>query len=371
MRRVFRWLAWIVASAATAAACAQTAQFFGPLRARDLSPFGYLRLDMRPTYARDLAPGEWAIAAELAYQNTWALSPNVEAYLTALPGRRELGPAEVAAIRALPGENYLVDMELAQLDITVRRQLTEHLSAYAIVSGAHYGGGLLDSGIERFHETFGFSTFGRKAVARNDVNIILDLKSMQSTQLEAPTRGGLLDPTLGLRYTGVALREPWSLVLEGAVKLPLSGRRMLLSTGRADVGAQGTLQRLGAWQAFYINAAAVYYAGTGGLVRSGSQIVPTLVLGYERRLTARTTVILQGYASTSPYSHADTDLRELLATKFQLSGGLRQRRGRHMFTFAITENLQNLNNTPDIGFQIGWALLPAEPPAAASLDQQR
>ncbi len=28
-------------------------------------------------------------------------------------------------------------------------------------------------------------------------------------------------------------------------------------------------------------------------------------------------------------------------------------------SFAITENLQNLNNTPDIGFQIGIAWVPS------------
>jgi len=27
-------------------------------------------------------------------------------------------------------------------------------------------------------------------------------------------------------------------------------------------------------------------------------------------------------------------------------------------SFAATENLQNLNNTPDIGFQIGFAWVP-------------
>src|SRR5690606_5502493 len=88
--------------------------FFGLLRARDLTPFGYLRLDMRPAYSGTPAPGTWAIEAELAYQNTWALSEEVERYLTELPGRRELGPAEYQAILDLPGENYLLDQELAQ-----------------------------------------------------------------------------------------------------------------------------------------------------------------------------------------------------------------------------------------------------------------
>ena len=28
-------------------------------------------------------------------------------------------------------------------------------------------------------------------------------------------------------------------------------------------------------------------------------------------------------------------------------------------SFAITENLQNFNNTPDVGLQLGWAYSPA------------
>ena len=42
-----------------------------------------------------------------------------------------------------------------------------------------YQGGFLDSTIESFHDTFGFSTFGRPAARKNDVNLIYDLKSAQ------------------------------------------------------------------------------------------------------------------------------------------------------------------------------------------------
>ena len=82
-------------------------QFYGLLRQRDLSPFGFLRLDMRPAHAVSIEPGSWAIETEIGYQNTWALSPEVEDYFVSLEptGRRHIGPAEVAAIEALPGEN--------------------------------------------------------------------------------------------------------------------------------------------------------------------------------------------------------------------------------------------------------------------------
>lgn len=59
------------------AAHAEDGPFYGLLRARDLTPFGFLRLDMRPAHAVTIEPGSWAIEAELGYQNTWALSPEV------------------------------------------------------------------------------------------------------------------------------------------------------------------------------------------------------------------------------------------------------------------------------------------------------
>jgi dsDNA-specific endonuclease/ATPase MutS2 len=82
-------------------------------------------------------------------------------------------------------------------------------------------------------------------------------------------------------------------------------------------------------------------------------------LGYERRFTPNTHVILQAYASPSVYSNRDTDLDELLADKYQASLGIYHRIGYGLISFAITENLQNLNNTPDIGFQLGFAFSPA------------
>jgi hypothetical protein len=333
--------------------------FFGLLRARDLTPFGYLRLDMRPAHAGTPAPGAWAVETDIGYQNTWALSEEVERYLTELPGRRELGPAEYQAIRDLPGENYLFDLELAQLDVTLHYQISDQWGTYLILSGSSYHGGFLDGTIEEFHDTFGFDTFGRPAASRNDVNILLDLNSTQFAAFEAPTSGGLLDPTVGVRYTGVSMPESWRLVLESAVKIPVDGRRPLLSSGRTDFGVQATVQRFGNSHALYASFSGVYYAGTGGFVPSDSQVIPTLVLAYERRLTERTNAILQGYVSPSVYEDQQTDLDELLATKYQLSLGVRHRRGAHLYTFAVTENLQNVNNTPDIGFQFGWAYVPA------------
>jgi hypothetical protein len=334
--------------------------FYGLLRSRDLTPFGFLRLDMRPAHAVAIEPGSWAFEADLGYQNTWALSPEVEKYLVSLEpqGRRDLGPADVQAIQALPGENYLLDVESASLDLILHYKFSTNWTGYAIASAVSYQGGFLDSGIESFHDAFGFSTFGRPAVSRDRVNLIYDLKSAQLSFFESPTDGGFTDPTLGLRYVGISLPQPWKLSLEAAVKLPVGGRRLLLSTGRTDYGLQASLQRFGHHHALYLDVAAVYYAGAIDPAPQEAQVIPTLVFGYERQLTNNTNINLQGYISTSVYSHEETDLEELLGEKFQLSLGIRHRMERFVLSFGVTENLQNVNNTPDIGFQLGLAYIP-------------
>lgn len=340
------------------AANAEESDFFGLLRARDITPFGFLRLDMRPTHARIAPEGGWGMEMELAYQNTWALSPQVERYLGTLEGRREIGPAELEAIRALPGENYLADFELGMLDVSLGYQFSSQWAAYLVLSGVHYGGGFLDGIIEDFHDTFGFSDFGRPAVVRNGTSYILDLKNSQVVLFETPTSGGMLDPTIGVRYSGLSLGENWKVILEAAAKVPVDGRRDLLSTGRTDYGVQVTLQNFGRHHAWYAAGSAVYYAGSPNFAPNDSEVIPTLVVGYEQHITDNTHAILQGYVSPSVYSHRDTDLDELLATKYQLSLGIYHRIGAGLISFAVTENLQNLNNTPDIGFQLGFAFSP-------------
>ena len=334
-------------------------QFYGLLRSRDLTPFGSLRLDMRPAHAVAIEQGSFAFTTEIGYQNTWALSEEVERWLTQQEpnGRRELGPEDAEAIRDLPGENYLLDLEAAYIDVSVHYKFARNASAYLIVSGIVYDGGFLDATIESFHDTFGFSTFGRPAVSRNDTNLIYDLKSAQRAVFDEPG-SGLADPTLGVRYASLKLSEHWNMGIEGAVKIPVGGRRAWLSTGRTDYGVQVAFQRRGVRHALYANIAAVYYAGALEPAPQESQVIPTLVLGHEYQWTSRTNSVLQVYASKSTYDSDTTDLDELTSDKYQVTLGVRHMRGNWLYTFGVTENLQNVNNTPDIGFQLGLAYLP-------------
>ena len=158
LARVAAWFCLAVGMGQTIPAQAEEqGRFYGMLRSRDLTPFGFLRLDMRPAHAVSIEKHTFAFEAELGYQNTWALSENVEKYLKSLEGsgRRAIGPAEIQAIRDLPGENYLFDLESATLDMAVHYKISSQWTAYAFATAVSYQGGFLDSTIEGFHDAGG------------------------------------------------------------------------------------------------------------------------------------------------------------------------------------------------------------------------
>jgi hypothetical protein len=357
--REFKWRVLLLLFAMPAFAAADP--HFGPFPTRDFSPFGYLRLDMRPPAAMsadDGAVGTWRIDALFSHQNTWALSPEVERYLDAFPDRRELTAQDVEAIRDLPGENYLVDMEMSQLDFVAQYRFAPRWSAYAIVSAVSYQGGFLDGPIEEWHEWFNFSSYARDRARRDDYNVILDLRSGEQVESSPAVSNGFLDPTFGLRYVASDAARRWSIVAEAAVKVPVGGERTYLSTGRTDVGVQLSAQRYAGRHAFYLSAAAVHFDGSDAIPSASAQIVPTVIAAYEFAFTANTHAVGQLHASRSIYRSEDTGLRELLDDKYQLSVGLYHRTGGSLWSLCITENPYSDNSTPDFGFQLGWAWRP-------------
>jgi hypothetical protein len=169
---------------------------------------------------------------------------------------------------------------------------------------------------------------------------------------------GLLDPVFGVRYQLVERPAAWNLVIEGAVKVPVAGERAFLSTGHWDFGTQLTLQRFMQRHAAYASLAAVYTRPSTIAMASGAQVVPTAILGYEYQWTDTTNLNAQIYASPSIFKRADTDLDELRRPKYQVSLGFRYRIDSSVLTFAVTENVANYDNSPDIGFQLSWAYSP-------------
>jgi uncharacterized protein DUF3187 len=343
----------------TAARAEDATELLGPLRIRDMTPFNILRLDMLPAHAVMGGPGSWAIEADISYTNTFVMSKSVMTYLEQRGIRRPLTQEDVDAIFGLGEDAYYVDGEFGLLDLTFHYAVARNTSVYVTIPAYSFRGGLLDGTIESFHGLIGNGTDGRDLVTRDNFQTVMSLEGMHTSFLEAPMGGGIGDPVIGLRHSWRLGQSHWGLVLDGAAKFALRGERSLLSTGTNDFGLQASLQGKFRRQGAYFGTSFVLTDGRVFGVKLGSRVVPTATAAYEVGLTRRTNFILQLYASESALR--DTSIEEIRSNKYQASLGLRSRHGHLIYGFAVTENVANFQNTPDVGASLTLAWVSLQP----------
>ena len=324
----------------------------GLMRVRDMTPFGMNRLDMLPAHAVAATPDTFAFEFNLTYQNTWALSENVEEYLEARNIQRgALTPTDLQNILSLPGESYLVDGEFGLVDLTLHYRMSSHWGFYATIPYYFFDGGTLDSTIESFHNNVGFGNAGRDFVPRNRFQAVVNLEGAQVLLNEEPS-SDLGDPVLGARYSLFDRPREWNLIVETAAKLPVNDEQLLVATGEADYGLQVSYQRFFERNALYLTLAGVYFGSFNPAIADDA-IIPTVIGGWETRLSQHTNLILQLYWSESVAT--ETDLDELSADKLQATLGVQWLFQGAVLRFGITENLANFNNTPDVGVTLSFA----------------
>lgn len=333
-----------------AGATNDSSNLLGPLRLRDLTPFALQRLDFLPASATARYPAGWAVEANVSYTNTFVMSNNVANYLEGRGQRLPLGDADFAALRALDDDAFYFDGSISVLNLSWHYGLSDDVALYGVLPVHRYHGGSLDSTIESFHDKAGFSDFGRDLVARDQFQGFFKVGGSETVLAKAPRGTGIADPVLGIRHRGLQLGA-WDVVLELAAKLPLGADDPLFSSGHTDVGAQFSLQRQWQDHGVYMSASYVRFGGSKDFIDSVNRNIPSITVAWETRIGRSTSAILQATAARSVFG-GDTD-PELSANQYQVSAGVRHVSGALHYTFAITENLVNFNNTPDIGFHAG------------------
>ncbi len=347
--RALARLALALALLPPAAAAEEAWRTVGLIRVRDMTPFGLNRLDLLPAHAYDMPPGTFAFELNFTYQNTWVMSRNVERYLERRGGeRRDIGPADVAAILALPGDAYMIDGEFGLADLTLHYRFTERLSANATIPYHYFGPAFLDTTIEGFHNGIGISNDGRNYVPHDAFTAVAHLGDTTFVLTEAPA-SAFGDPVVGLRWSALPDSPRWNVIAEAAVKIPWRNEQRLLSTGAPDYGAQLSLQRFFRRNALYLSLATVWF-GSPDPQLARDQWLPTAVAGWETRLSRRTNFVAQLYASRSTIQK--TELAELSDDKFQATIGISWILREYVVRFGITENLVNYDNTPDVGVNL-------------------
>jgi hypothetical protein len=331
----------------------------GPLRIRDLTPFGIQRLDFLPATALEQKPHTWLLEVNLSYQNTFVLSDNVVDYLEAKEpgdGRVEFTPEDAAILLDGDEEAYLIDGELGLFDLTATYRFGPHWGAYATIPVLSYNDGIFDEFIESFHDRFGFDTAHRELLDQDDLSIMSRLGGRRLAVFEPPD-DGVGDPVLGGRYVLYDQPRKWNLIGEAAIKVAFRDHDFFHSSGRSDYGLQLSLQRFFGKQALYLTVSEVYFSGFDREAVDPSPLVrnwiTTLVVAYERRFFGPVNGIFQLYRSPSTVS--GTSLEELKQTKYTLTGGLQWNIKGWVWRLGVTENLRNFENTPDVGATVSVA----------------
>src|SRR5690606_33195803 len=134
------------------------------------------------------------------------------------------------------------DGEVESLALESRWAVGSRHEVFVSVPAFLFSGGALDPVIEGFHDAFGLGQASRDQVARNRFQLLLEVDGKTLLLTEAPTRGGLADPTIGGRWR-FGSTPGWIGSIEAAVKAPVAGERQLLSTGAWDAGVQVAAQR--------------------------------------------------------------------------------------------------------------------------------
>ncbi|MGD8379534.1 MAG: DUF3187 family protein [Gammaproteobacteria bacterium] len=334
---------------------AHAADFYGPLRIRDMTPFSLLRMDFLPPHGVTNVDSGWALEMHLSESNTFVLSDNVLSYLQQRGRRDRLTMADVRYLDAMLGDFYYFDGEIGLLNTTAHYAFDRHWMGYVTIPIVWYQGGFMDSPIEAFHGAAGLGQMGRDLVARNNFQTVMRINGASFALLSPPVAAGFGDPTFGLRYSADHAIGNWDLISEAAYKPAIASAPHYFSSGKPDIGMQFSLQRKYVADALYASGSMIHVGGSELFPTATRTWVPSFTFAWEHALEGSTSVVSQLTWARSMFT--SSQLEGLAADEFQASLGIRQSVNHVVWSFAFTENIKNFENTADFGFHVGAAWL--------------
>ncbi|MDA8018290.1 MAG: DUF3187 family protein [Thermoanaerobaculia bacterium] len=335
-----------------------------PMRIRDFTFPSHLVLAFAPMPAAPLGRGNWALEAHFSQVNNFQVSPEVEEYLASTRAegeRRPLDTADIDAILAQPaGSAFYIDGEFSFWDFNAFYGVTERLDLAIGWYYIGYSGGELDGSIFDFHDEFGFGQQGRQYVTDDQFQVVLGVGADAGGQplvvTERPTSGGFSDPVVSFRYGFPKRSSGWQFALSGGIKIPIADEATFLSSGGFDFGLQLTADRRWTRDAFIFNFDYVI-PGDFEQAQFDPPNLPTLHLTWLHafRRWESTRIMLQMLMAEHPFR--DITDSELTKGEFQLTLAMKWDTRLGVFGLGLTENLFNMDNTPDIGLHFSWGYL--------------
>ena len=334
-----------------------------PMRVRNFTYPSLLMLGFAPAPAAPLGKGVLALELHHSKVNYFQMSPSVESYLRDSRGgtRRKLDAADVDAIDSMPkGEAFYIDAEIDYTEVFVHWGLTDRLDLSVAVPYIGFSGGILDGLIYDFHDALGLGQAGRDYVEeRRFQTVFASDGTIWESYLDRPSRGGIGDPSLYLRYAIPATFGGWQFNVAAGIKAPIADVEDGLSTGGWDVGLLWTADLRLSRDALIVNLGYVVPGTVPNIDIIGTRDfdppnLPSLHLSWIHRFRGweNTRAFVQVLLSEHPFREVvDSDLSK---PEFQITFGLKWKTSAGVFGVGLTENVLNYANTPDIGIHLSW-----------------
>lgn len=327
----------------------------GPLRIREQFLLSQGFLAFEPTSADVLAKGEWQVDLIQNATNNWAQSDIVQETLEARDRRAPLTLEGLRSLETGTGEGlFYADGELHRSSLSVRAGIGHGYQLFVTVPLLRFRGGFGDSTIEGFHDTFGFSQSGRLGVPRDAFTVYLRDRDGHETFRDRAPSSGIGDISLGLKKRLRSGRPEWRLAVEGQLKLSTGDEEDLYGSGSEDLGAQVLATRYYQKSCVHLGVSAIYL-GESEVFATDDQLLLSVMAGYERALGHKTSVVVQGTVSQSPFR--DLDVERLDDIAYLVDLGIKHGfHERWVLFVALSENLLNFGSTADVGahFGITW-----------------
>ncbi|MCG6961954.1 MAG: DUF3187 family protein [Acidobacteria bacterium] len=344
---------------ALALSSALGAQGLGLVGVRSQSPFDQLFLALTPEAAGTLPHGQVRSDISVTWSNTFILSKGVRNWVVNYrsPGRHGLNQTEIGRLLALypTTDLYMFDGELARFNLRVSYGLTDRLQLTLGTAVQTQGGGFADSSIESFHGSFRFANAEREYFPQNHYQLFMRLGGRQVFFDGASANPVLGDTTCELKLRARQTWHGWLSSVSVAVKAPTGSRADLAGSGRWDAQLAGYASRRVGPGRLHLNLAYALLGGTDSLPGLTANNLWTFVAGYElwspRR---RVNWILQATAETSVFR--GTTPSDLARPSYLVLGGARVPAGRRgTLTFALVENVVELDNSADLVLHVGYS----------------
>ncbi len=335
-----------------------------PFRVRDLTFPNFLLLGFMPRPAASLGRGGWAAEVHYSVVNDFQVSDAIERYLEESRAdgvRRPLDATDLAFIDTLPTEDaFYVDGEFGLLNTVINYGITDRLDFSVELNYLNYSGGDLDSGIESFHNEFGFSQQGRDFVPKDNFQVIIG--GSNGALLQRPSAGGIGDPIFRLNYAIPHSLAGWRFNVGGGLKFPIASERDFLSTGSIDVGMTFSADRRWNRWGLILQANAI---GVGDFDQRRDFDPPRILPSFDLVLLKsvghrrKTTLLLQLETGENVFSELGAS--ELTELAIQITAGMKYHTDIGVWGFALTENLFNMDSTVDVGYHLSWGRIFAAP----------